>query len=103
MAKVRAAVQADPAVAGRLALWARRLLGEAVTQAQHVIAERESLDALFMPNATTALAAVSAASTAPTAAATLDLAEIKNVIERLTDKHYQRMLALGLAKTSERA
>jgi len=107
MAKVRAAVQADPAVAGRLALWARRLLGEAVTQAQHVIAERESLDALFMPSATAASAAAtaataSAASTAP-AAATLDLAEIKNVIERLTDKHYQRMFALGLAKTSERA
>jgi precorrin-4 methylase len=100
MAKVRAAVQADPAVAGRLALWARRLLGEAVTQAQHVIAERESLDALFMPNATTA---ASAAATAAAAAATLDLAEIKNVIERLTDKHYQRMFALGLAKTSERA
>lgn len=104
MAKVRAAVQADPAVAGRLALWARRLLGEAVTQAQHVIAERESLDALFMPNVTTEAAAIRAASTAPAAAAaTLDLAEIKNVIERLTDKHYQRMFALGLAKTSERA
>jgi len=59
-----------------------------------VIAERESLDALFMPNVTTEAAA---------SAATLDLAEIKNVIERLTDKHYQRMFALGLAKTSERA
>ena len=107
MAKVRAAVQADPAVAGRLALWARRLLGEAVTQAQHVIAERESLDALFMPNASTAPAAAKSAAPAATAstapAATLDLAEIKNVIERLTDKHYQRMFALGLAKTSERA
>jgi len=56
------------------------------------VARSESL--VFMPNATTALAA---------SAATLDLAEIKNVIERLTDKHYQRMFALGLAKTSERA
>jgi hypothetical protein len=106
MAKVRAAVQADPAVAGRLALWARRLLGEAVTQAQHVIAERETLDALFMPN----VAGAPAASVTPsdrtasaTPAATLDLAEIRNIIERLTDKHYQRMFALGLTKTSERA
>jgi hypothetical protein len=107
MAKVRAAVQADPAVAGRLALWARRLLGEAVTQAQHVIAERETLDALFMPNVAGAPATTSAttsdSSASATPAATLDLAEIRNVIERLTDKHYQRMFALGLTKTSERA
>ena len=107
MAKVRAAVQADPAVAGRLALLARRLLGEAVTQAQHVIAERETLDALFMPNVAGAPATTSAttsdSSASATPAATLDLAEIRNVIERLTDKHYQRMFALGLTKTSERA
>jgi hypothetical protein len=88
VAKVRAAIKADPTVAGRLALWARRLLGEAVTQAQHVIAERETLDALFV---------------APVAGATADLAEVGRVIERLTDKHYQRMVALGLTESSERA
>src|SRR5262249_17341032 len=32
-ARVRAAIEADPAVAGRLALWARRLGGEALAQA----------------------------------------------------------------------
>jgi hypothetical protein len=88
-------------------------LGEAVTQAQHVIAERETLDALFMPNVAGAPAASATPSdrtasattsdSTASAAATLDLAEIRNVIERLTDKHYQRMFALGLTKTSERA
>ncbi|MBO0817609.1 MAG: tRNA 2-methylthio-N6-isopentenyl adenosine(37) hydroxylase MiaE-like protein, partial [Actinobacteria bacterium] len=32
-ARVRAAIEADPALAGRLALWARRLVGEALAQA----------------------------------------------------------------------
>lgn len=88
VAKVRAAIKADPSVAGRLALWGRRLLGEAVTQAQHVIAERETLDALFM---------------SPSSGTGVDLAEIRQVIERLTDKHYQRMVALGLSESSQRA
>ncbi len=88
VAKVRAAIKSDPTVAGRLALWARRLLGEAVTQAQHVIAERETLDALFI---------------SPVGGANADLNEVRRVIERLTDKHYQRMVALGLAESSERA
>ncbi|MDQ2876957.1 MAG: ferritin-like domain-containing protein, partial [Actinomycetota bacterium] len=39
--RVRAAIAADPKVAGRLALWARRLVGEAFGQAQRVAAERE--------------------------------------------------------------
>src|SRR5256885_1612673 len=44
---VRAAIVTDPSVAGRLALWARRLVGEALTQAYRVAAERESLTRLI--------------------------------------------------------
>ena len=35
---VRAAIEQDPTVAGRLALWGRRLVGEALSQAQRVTA-----------------------------------------------------------------
>ena len=45
--RVRAAIDADPRVAGRLALWARRLVGEALGQAQRVAAEREPLARLL--------------------------------------------------------
>src|SRR5262252_6828259 len=45
--RVREAIKADPAVAGRLALWARRLLGEALSQAQRVAADREPLARLL--------------------------------------------------------
>ena len=43
VSKVRAAIEADPRVAGRLALWGRRLMGEALSQAQRVAAERDAL------------------------------------------------------------
>ena len=33
--KVRAAIDEDPRVGGRLALWARRLMGEALSQSSH--------------------------------------------------------------------
>jgi len=36
--KVRAAIDAEPRVGGRLALWARRLMGEALSQSQRVVA-----------------------------------------------------------------
>ena len=45
--KVRAAIEADPKVAGRLALWSRRLVGEALSQAQRVAADRDSLTSLL--------------------------------------------------------
>ena len=45
--RVRAAIVADHRVAGRLALWGRRLMGEALSQAQRVAAERDSLAALL--------------------------------------------------------
>ena len=45
--RVRAAIAADPRVGGRLALWGRRLMGEALSQAQRVAAERDALSALL--------------------------------------------------------
>jgi len=80
IARVREAIAADPAVAGRLALWARRLVGEALSQAQRVAAERETLARL--------LAGRSAA----------QLGEIGRMFATITDAHAQRMAALGLAE-----
>lgn len=78
VSRVRAAVAADPAVAGRLALWARRLVGEALTQAQRVAVERDALAGLLIGGS-------------------VDLAEIGNLLNRLTEAHSQRMAALGLS------
>ena len=78
VSRVCAAIEADPRVAGRLALWARRLVGEALGQAQRVAAEREPLARL--------LAGASAS----------QLGEIGRMFARLTDAHAQRMAALGL-------
>jgi hypothetical protein len=77
--RVRDAIAADPAVAGRLALWARRLVGEALSQAQRVAAEREPLARL--------LAGGSPA----------QLGQIGRMFAELTDAHVQRMATLGLA------
>jgi 1,2-phenylacetyl-CoA epoxidase catalytic subunit len=48
VAEVRAAVSSSDRQRHRLALWSRRLLGEAITQAQFVLAEREDLFDLVM-------------------------------------------------------
>jgi len=76
--EVRAAIAADPAVAGRLALWARRLVGEALTQSQAVIAEHDPLAELMLSG-------------------TGDLSGIARLLERLTTAHTERMHALGLS------
>ena len=75
--EVEAAVAAQPAVAGRLALWARRLVGEAISQTQHVLADRESLMMLLVEG-------------------TGGLAGVPALITRITDRHAERMIALGL-------
>jgi hypothetical protein len=79
VARVREAIQADPRVAGRLALWARRLVGEALGQAQRVAAEREPLARLLVGGAAS------------------QLGDIGRMFAELTDAHAQRMAALGLA------
>jgi tRNA-(MS[2]IO[6]A)-hydroxylase (MiaE)-like len=75
--EVEAAVADQPSVAGRLALWARRLVGEAISQTQHVLADRDSLMQLLVEGAG-------------------DLAGVAGLIARITDRHAERMVALGL-------
>jgi tRNA-(MS[2]IO[6]A)-hydroxylase (MiaE)-like len=82
--RVRAAIAADPAVAGRLALWARRLVGEALAQAHRVVADRPPLAQLFA-------GAVSAREQS-------GQGEIGRMFAQLTDAHDQRMAALGLTR-----
>ncbi len=79
--RVRDAIEADPRVGGRLALWGRRLVGEALSQAQRVAAERDSLSALIAGGVDRP---------------GMDLAAIGHVFARLTENHAKRMDALGL-------
>ena len=80
--RIRTAIEEDPKVAGRLALWGRRLVGEALSQAQRVAAERDALAALIIGGVDRPGA---------------DLAEIGRMLARLTDNHSRRMADLGLA------
>jgi hypothetical protein len=77
VSRVREAIIDDPALAGRLALWARRLVGEALLQAQRVAVERDALTELLVGGSG-------------------DLAGIARLLARLTDNHTARMQALGL-------
>lgn len=79
--RVRAAIAADHRVGGRLALWGRRLMGEALTQAQRVAAERDALTALLAGGVDRP---------------GLDLAGIGRLFTRLTENHTKRMENLGL-------
>ena len=80
--RIRTAIEKDPKVAGRLALWGRRLVGEALSQAQRVAAERDALAVLIIGGVDRPGA---------------DLAEIGRMLARLTDNHSRRMADLGLA------
>ena len=79
---VREAIRADPKVAGRLALFGRRMVGEALTQGQQVAVERDGLAALFVAGAGRDGA---------------DLAEVGRMFARITDRHSMRMARLGLS------
>jgi hypothetical protein len=76
--EVQTAVDAQPGVADRLALWARRLVGEAISQTQHVLADRDALMMLMIEG-------------------TGGLAGVGELINRVTSRHEERMKALGLA------
>jgi hypothetical protein len=75
--EVRTAVAANPGQADRLALWGRRLVGEAISQAQHVLAERDSLMLLLVEGGG-------------------DLSGVAGLIGRITERHSERMATLGL-------
>ena len=79
--RVRAAIAADPRLGGRLALWGRRLMGEALTQAQRVAADRDALSALLAGGVDRP---------------GLDLAAIGRMFTRITERHAERMAELGL-------
>jgi tRNA-(MS[2]IO[6]A)-hydroxylase (MiaE)-like len=79
--RVRAAIEEDPKLGGRLALWGRRLVGEALSQAQRIAADRDSLAALLAGSVDRP---------------GLDLAAIGRMFTRLTEAHTARMTALGL-------
>ena len=76
--EVRAAVAMSGRQRNRLTLWARRLLGEAITQAQYVLAEHDELADLVMSG-------------------TGGLGEITDFFDRLQRTHAERMRELGLA------
>ncbi|RLP91718.1 ferritin-like fold-containing protein [Micromonospora sp. CV4] len=73
--EIRLAVAADPRVAGRLSMWARRLVGEALSQAGRVAAERAALTALIAQG---------------------DRVDVPGLFRRLTAAHTARMAAVGL-------
>ncbi|MFC7502623.1 ferritin-like fold-containing protein [Nocardioides sp. GCM10030258] len=79
--RVRAGIVEDPRLGGRLALWGRRLMGEALTQAQRVAADRDALSALLAGGVDRP---------------GLDLASLGRMFTRLTERHMARMAELGL-------
>jgi hypothetical protein len=78
---VRNAITANPTIAGRLALWARRLMGEVLSQAQRVAAERDALTALLVGGVDRP---------------GMDLAAVARMFARLAETHTERMASLGL-------
>lgn len=78
VAEVRAAVTTSDRQRHRLALWARRLLGEAVTQAQFVLADHDELVDLVMSSGE-------------------GLTQLAEFFGRLQNTHQARMQELGLA------
>lgn len=74
--RLREVMAADSPAAGPLALWGRRLMGEALSQAQRVAADRPDLVALILGPE--------------------DLAAFQQMVTRMTTAHSDRMRALGL-------
>ncbi|COW15163.1 hydroxylase for synthesis of 2-methylthio-cis-ribozeatin in tRNA [Mycobacterium tuberculosis] len=78
VAEVRAAVTASGKQRSRLALWSRRLLGEAITQAQLVLADHDELVDLVVSGSG-------------------GLSQLGAFFDRLQQTHDQRMRELGLS------
>lgn len=75
--EIQAAIAADPKVANRLSMWARRLVGEALSQAQRVAAERPALTTLIITGSG-------------------DQEGVIALFKRLTQAHARRMATAGL-------
>lgn len=80
VAEVRQAIEGDARLGGRLALWARRIMGEAIHATQSVAAERDSLTALLVGGEPGS-----------------DIAEMGKMFARISAAHTIRMEALGLS------
>ncbi|OBK29416.1 hydroxylase [Mycobacterium asiaticum] len=78
VAEVRAAVTSSGKQRSRLALWSRRLLGEAITQAQFLLADHDELVDLVVSG-------------------TGGLSQLGPFFDRLQHTHDQRMRELGLS------
>lgn len=89
VATLKSAMATDERLRGRLALWARRLVGEAIAQAQYLAAEHQGLFELINGTANT-----SAIGEESNEIVGLDLGR---AFIRLTEKHTHRMQTLGLA------
>lgn len=76
-AEIRSAIEADPKLANRLSIWARRLVGEGLSQAQWVAAARPALAALIVTGAQSQEG-------------------VQALLKRLTQAHGARMTAVGL-------
>jgi hypothetical protein len=76
-AEIRAALGADPKVGHRLSMWARRLVGEGLRQAQRVAAQREKITELLVDESG-------------------DLTGASDLLRRLTEAHTARMVDIGL-------
>jgi hypothetical protein len=82
VSEVRAAIANDSVLASRLALWGRRLVGEALSQGQRVAADRDALSVLAMGS-----------DDSPG----MGLVGIVEMFGRITERHTQRMAELGLS------
>ncbi|GAB2923598.1 ferritin-like domain-containing protein [Micromonospora polyrhachis] len=75
--EIRAAIAADPKVANRLSMWARRLVGEGLSQAGRVAGDRTALATLIVTGSS-------------------DQTGVQELFRRLTAAHTTRMTAVGL-------
>jgi hypothetical protein len=75
--EIRQEIEADPKVANRLSMWARRLVGEGLSQAQRVAVDHPALAILIITGSG-------------------DQAGVQALFKRLTAAHTERMATVGL-------